>query len=53
MENIYCMVVEFVLGRKAFVCKWVFSIKCNDDGGTDRYKARVVARWYSKVEGVD
>lgn len=40
-------------GRKMISCKWVFKLKVKADGTFDRYKARLVARRFSQVPGVD
>lgn len=34
-------------------CKWMYKIKYNPDGIVERYKARLVAKVYSQVEGLD
>ena len=33
--------------------RWILKVKCNKDGGVDRFKARLAALGYSKVKGVD
>jgi hypothetical protein len=40
-------------GRKIVRNKWVFRTKLNQDGTIDRYKARLCAKGYSQIEGVD
>ena len=39
--------------KRCIGSKWVFKIKRYPDGNIQRYKARVVARGFSQVEGVD
>eukprot|EP00873_Tetraselmis_striata_P038508 jgi/Tetstr1/458772/TSEL_045156.t1 len=40
-------------GRKAVKSKWLYKTKHNADGTTARYKARMVAKGFSQVEGID
>ena len=40
-------------GRKSVGCKWVFRTKRDAQGNVVRYKARLVARGFSQVEGVE
>ena len=41
------------VGQKPIRCKWVYKIKCNSNGSIDRYKARLFAKGYTQIEGVD
>ena len=34
-------------------CRWVYMLKCDQDGAPTKHKARLVARGYSQIEGVD
>eukprot|EP00253_Pinus_taeda_P002182 PITA_02182 len=45
--------VELLEGRSVVGCKWVFKLKRNVDGSIERYKARLIAKGYSQVEGID
>ena len=40
-------------GRKVVSSKWVYRVKYDADGNISRYKARLVARGYTQVLGVD
>ncbi|RHN52451.1 putative RNA-directed DNA polymerase [Medicago truncatula] len=40
-------------GKSAIGCKWIYKIKYHSDGSIDRYKARLVAKDYSQVQGID
>jgi hypothetical protein len=33
--------------------KWVFKLKQKPDGSVDRYKARLVAKWFDQLSGID
>ncbi|KAJ9565708.1 hypothetical protein OSB04_001674 [Centaurea solstitialis] len=45
--------VELPVGKKAIRCKWVFTMKVNQDGSVARLKARLVAKGYAQTYGVD
>jgi hypothetical protein len=46
--------VEFPTGRKAIgISSWVFNKKLNVEGKVDKYKAQLVEKGYSQVEGID
>ena len=45
--------VDFLDGRKPIGSKWVFKKKTNVEGKVEKYKARLVAKIYSQVSGID
>jgi len=47
-ETVLCPPDKNVVG-----CKWVYQHKRKADGSTDKYKARLVARGFSQIYGVD
>jgi reverse transcriptase-like protein len=46
-------IVPWPKERKVIGSKWVFHIKCGPDGAVQKYKAQVVARGFTQIEGVD
>ena len=40
-------------GKKPIGCKWVYKIKYRSDGTIERYKARLVTKRYTQIEGMD
>ena len=45
--------VPLLEGQKPIGCKWVFKRKMGSDGSIEKYKAHLVAKDFSQVEGVD
>ena len=45
--------VKFPVGRKPVGSKWVLKKKLNAARKVEKCKARLVAKWYSQVEGID
>ena len=45
--------VEALFDCKIINSKWVFKIKCRPNGEIDKYKARLVMKGYTQVEGLD
>jgi hypothetical protein len=46
-------IVEFPTRRKSVCRKWLFKKKFNAQGKVEKYKARLVVKGYSQVEGID
>jgi hypothetical protein len=46
-------VTDLPSGRKAIGCKWVFKRKKDAEGNVARYKARLCAKVFSQVHGID
>ena len=53
MKNKVWVLCEMPPGRKLVDCRWVFKVKQNTDGSIERFKARLVARGFSQVYGID
>jgi len=53
MENKTWILDENKDGKKPISCRWVYKIKRQPDGSVERYKARLVARGYSRRYGTD
>ena len=52
-KNTTWELVSLPPGRKLVQCKWVFRTKVSTDGRTYKYKARLVEKCFSLVQGVD
>ncbi|CAL2226844.1 unnamed protein product [Prunus armeniaca] len=46
-------IVDLPKGTKPIGCRWMFTVKYNADGTVERYKARLVAKWFTQTYGVD
>jgi len=40
-------------GKKAIGCRWVYKVKHKSDDTIDLYKAHIVAKGYTELEGLD
>ncbi|BBH02371.1 RmlC-like cupins superfamily protein [Prunus dulcis] len=47
------MLVPLPPGHKPIGCKWVYKIKYNSDSSIECYNARLVAKGYTQIEGID
>ena len=45
--------VQLLKNRQPLNCKWIFKFKRKIDGSLDIYKARLVAKEYDQIEGLD
>ncbi|GKC83867.1 ribonuclease H-like domain-containing protein [Tanacetum coccineum] len=52
-ENNSWDLVDLPKNRKAIGSKWVYKIKHKSTWEIDRYKARLVAKWFNQREGID
>ena len=53
MANHIWELVELPRGCKTMGSKWVFKKKLKADGYIDKFKSRLVAKGYTKKEGID
>lgn len=53
MENDTWILEDLPPGKRAIKCKWVFATKEGVDGQIIRYKARLVGKGFSQIEGID
>lgn len=44
---------ELLIRKKVVGCRWFLKIKHNADGSTKRYKARLVDKGFTQIEGLD
>lgn len=53
LDNKTWVLTELPPGKKPIKCKWVFATKEDINGEIIRYKARLVGKGYSQIEGID
>jgi hypothetical protein len=53
MKNDVWDIVPRPKGKSVVTSKWIYKIKHAADGSVEKYKARFVARGFSRVEGID
>lgn len=53
MQNRTWVMTDLPSGRKALRNKWVYKVKVKSDGSIERFKARLVIKGCSQIEGVD
>ena len=53
IENETWELVPLPEGKNIVGSKWVFKVKRDENGCTQRYKARLVAQGYTQAEGID
>lgn len=46
-------VVPLPSGKTVIGCRWAFKIKYQNDGQIERFKSRLVDKWYNQREGLD
>jgi len=52
-KNVYTFVYNIPKDKNVISCRWVFTYKRNDKGEIVKYKARLVARGFSQILGID
>ena len=52
-ENKVWEIVDLLEGVKRVGCKWVLKTKRDFKGNVEWYKARLVAKWFTKKDGID
>lgn len=52
-ENNTWTIMPLPPGKKSIGSKWVYKVKLKPDGTVERFKARLVAKWYNQTYGID
>ncbi|CAM8900217.1 unnamed protein product [Rhodiola kirilowii] len=47
------IITDLPAGQPLTDCKWIFRIKIKSDGSIERYKARLMAKGFTRIEGND
>ncbi|CAM8880470.1 unnamed protein product [Rhodiola kirilowii] len=47
------LITDLPHNQSVIDCKWIFRIKLKSDGSIEHYKAHVVAKGFTQVEGID
>ena len=53
LQNDTWDIVDLPKGKRPVSCRWIYTLKCKSNGSLDRYKARLVARGYTQIFGID
>lgn len=53
LQNNVWRLVDRPVGEPVIKCKWVYKTKCDASGKFDKHKARLVARGFTQVHGVN
>lgn len=53
MKNDTWEITSLPVGKNPAGCEWIFSVKYNEDGSINRYKARLVANGFTQSYGVE
>ncbi|CAM8944065.1 unnamed protein product [Rhodiola kirilowii] len=52
-KNNTWLITDLPTGKHAIGSKWIYKVKRKSDGSIERYKARLVARGFTQLEGLD
>ena len=52
-KNKVCTLIDLPKDRRAIEIKWIFKRKMNTDSSVTIYKARIVAKGFRQVQGLD